>query len=156
MRRKTNETEVILTWGDSISINTGVEIFDHFLSQMAVHGGFNLEITATGSNEHHIVEDVGICLGQAFLEMKKGRIGYSIVPMDDALVMVVIDFSGRGYSQIEGNNELMSTFLGAFAREGRFNLHVVILRGENEHHIVEAVFKALGRALREGINGETK
>lgn len=155
IKRKTNETEISLNLeGVSICISTSIPMFDHLLSQMAKHGEFKLEITATGDNEHHIVEDVGICLGQAFLETRKGRVGYSIVPMDDALAMVVVDFSDRGYSHIQIPDNLISIFLEALAREGRFNLHIPILYGNDNHHIGEAIFKALGRALRAGINDE--
>lgn len=157
INRKTTETEISLNlWGASIDINTGIAMFDHFLSQMAKHGGFNLEITATGDNEHHIAEDVGICLGQALLKVEKGRIGHSIVPMDDALVMVVVDFSNRSYSHIQipnsNESENVFVFLEALAREGRFNLYAIVLHGNNTHHMVEAIFKALGRVLREVCN----
>lgn len=156
IKQKTSETEISLNLeGVSTHINTGIPMFDHLLSQMAKHGKFNLEITTKGDNEHHIVEDVGICLGQELLGMKKGRIGYAIVPMDDALAMVVIDFSGRGYPYIRMPNgdetRMAFNFLGTLAREGRFNLHIAVLRGDNSHHIAEAIFKALGRALRAGI-----
>ena len=155
IKRKTNETEISLNLaGASICISTGISMFDHLLSQMAKHGKFNLEITAKGDNEHHIVEDVGICLGQALLKIKKGRVGHSIVLMDDALAMVVVDFGDRGYSNIRFRDELAFIFLEALAREGRFNLHAVAIYGENDHHISEAVFKALGRALRAGIIDE--
>ena len=163
IKRKTSETEISLNLeGVFTHINTGIPMFDHFLSQMAKHGKFNLEITATGDNEHHIAEDVGICLGQALLRMEKGRVGHSIVPMDDALAMVVIDFSDRGYSNIQISPPIpdsdeantASIFLEALAREGRFNLYAVGLYGKDGHHMAEAVFKALGRALRAGIEDE--
>ena len=158
IKRKTSETEISLNLaGASICITTSISMFDHFLFQMAKHGKFNLEITATGDNEHHIIEDVGTCLGQALLEMKKGMVGYSIIPMDDALVMVVVDFGDRGYSHIElPNSHWVSIFLEALAREGRFNLHTTVFYGSDSHHIAEAIFKALGRALRAGIIDEQK
>lgn len=152
INRETDETQIRLDLeGSCISVTTGIKIFDHYLSQMARHGKFKLEITATGDNEHHIVEDVGICLGQVFLETKKGRVGYSVVPMDDALVMAVVDFSDRGYSHIQlPDCDMVSIFFRALAREGRFNIHIVALYGYDSHHIAEAAFKALGRALRMG------
>lgn len=155
IKRKTSETEISLNLeGASIRISTGIPMFDHLLSQMAKHGKFNLEITAKGDNEHHIVEDVGICLGQALLKMEKGRVGHSIVLMDDALAMVAVDFSDRAYSHIQIPDDITPIFLEALAREGRFNLHIPMLYGNDKHHISEAIFKALGRALRAGIEDE--
>jgi imidazoleglycerol-phosphate dehydratase len=138
---------------------------DHMLDLWARHGLFDLTVTARGDLEidaHHTVEDVGICLGQAFYQAlgdKRGirRYGHALVPMDEALAEVVVDLSNRPHfewrAQLpEGrvgqfDTELVHEFLWKMALEGRFTLHVIIHYGRNTHHMIEAVFKALGRAL---------
>jgi imidazoleglycerol-phosphate dehydratase len=166
IQRKTAETDIMVEIGiDGIGkydIKTGIYIFDHFLSALARHGLFDINIKATGDDPHHLVEDVAICLGQAFgraLGDKRGivRIADATVPMDEALANVVVDISGRGYAvtdlSLAGNDlsgfppDLVRHFLESFAVEGRMNLHARILYGRNDHHKAEAVFKALGRAL---------
>jgi imidazoleglycerol-phosphate dehydratase len=137
-------------------------MFDHLLSQLAQHGRFDLKISATGDDPHHLVEDVAICLGKAFSEAlgeKRSiiRMGDASVPMDDALAMVAVDISGRGYTVLElpfsdndmagFSTDLIRHFLESFAIEARLNLHTKILYGINDHHKAEALFKALGRAL---------
>ncbi|MBN1368770.1 MAG: imidazoleglycerol-phosphate dehydratase, partial [Dehalococcoidaceae bacterium] len=143
-------------------ISTGIRLFDHLLEQLARHGKFDLTISATGDDAHHLVEDVAIVLGQVLnqaLGEKRGivRMGDAIVPMDDALATVALDLSGRSYTvldiEFEGNDlfgfatDLIRHFLETFAREGRFNLHGGVAYGTNDHHKAEAFFKALGRAL---------
>jgi imidazoleglycerol-phosphate dehydratase len=143
-------------------ISTGIRLFDHLLDQLGRHGMFDLKISATGDDAHHLVEDVAIVLAQAFEEAlgeKRGivRMADATVPMDDALATVVIDISGRGYSvldiEFEGNDmfgfptDLIRHFLETFAREARINLHGGLAYGTNDHHKAEAFFKALGRAL---------
>jgi imidazoleglycerol-phosphate dehydratase len=144
--------------------------FDHMLVLFTRHGLFDLDIEAVGDLEvdgHHTVEDVGLCLGQALKESlgnRSGirRYGHAVVPMDDALVQVAVDLSGRPYlawplealplPQIGSfATELVAEFMRAFVNQGGLNLHVRILAGSNTHHMVEAVFKALGRALREAV-----
>jgi len=137
-------------------------MFDHLLAQLAQHGVFDIKISATGSNQHHLVEDVAICLGRAFGEAlgeKRGivRMADATVPMDDALAIVAVDFSGRGYTVLElpftDNDmagfptDLIRHFLESFAVEARLNLHARVAYGTNDHHKAEALFKALGRAL---------
>jgi imidazoleglycerol-phosphate dehydratase len=132
------------------------------LSQLARHGRFNLSIKASGDDQHHLAEDVAICLGKALgqaLGEKRGiiRMGDATVPMDDALAMVAVDISGRGYSVLElpfsGNDmagfptDLIRHFLESLASEARLNLYARVLSGTNDHHKAEALFKALGRAL---------
>jgi imidazoleglycerol-phosphate dehydratase len=144
------------------SINTGVRIFDHMLSLFAKHGLFDIKLTATGDDIHHLVEDVAICLGKAFGEAlgeKRGivRMANASVPMDETLTTVVVDIGGRGYpvikAELSGNDlsglpsDLVRHFLESFAIEGRMNLHAAIIYGTNDHHKAEALFKALGRAL---------
>lgn len=169
--RKTGETEIgikldIDGQGNS-KIATGVPFLDHMLNLFAVHGFFDLEISAKGDIEvdyHHTVEDVGICLGKSFGEAlgNKGginRYGMSYLPMDETLVRAVVDISNRPYlhyqvkvpDQKVGNFDtcLAQEFLRAFAFNAGITLHVDLLHGENSHHIIEAVFKALGRAMNE-------
>jgi imidazoleglycerol-phosphate dehydratase len=137
-------------------------MFDHLLSQLAQHGRFNLRVSASGDDEHHVIEDVAICLGKALAEAlgeKRGiiRMADAAVPMDDALATVVVDISGRGYTVLElpfADNDmagfptdLIRHFLESLAIEARLNLHASILYGTNDHHKAEALFKALGRAL---------
>jgi imidazoleglycerol-phosphate dehydratase len=166
VKRETKETKVSLELGvdgtGQAKISTGIKMFDHLLSQMAQHGRFNLMVSAGGDDEHHVIEDVAICLGKAFGETlgeRRGiiRMADAAVPMDDALAMVAVDISGRGYSVLElpfaGNDmagfptDLIRHFLESLAIEARLNLHAKILYGANDHHKAEALFKALGRAL---------
>ena len=166
VRRETKETNISLElnidgsgkWG----MNTGIRMFDHLLAQLAQHGVFDIKISATGDNQHHLVEDVALCLGKAFGEAlgeKRGiiRMADACVPMDDALALVVVDISGRGYTVLDlpftdndmagFHTDLIRHFLESFALETRLNLHAKILYGTNDHHKAEALFKALGRAL---------
>ncbi len=137
-------------------------MFDHLLSQVAQHGRFDIKISATGDDQHHLVEDVAICLGRAFGEAlgeKRGiiRMADAAVPMDDALATVIVDISGRGYTVLDlpftDNDmagfptDLIRHFLESFASEARLNLHALVVYGTNDHHKAEALFKALGRAL---------
>jgi imidazoleglycerol-phosphate dehydratase len=166
VKRETKETKISLELGLDGSgkwqISTGLKMFDHLLSQLAQHGRFDLKISATGDDPHHLVEDVAICLGKAFSEAlgeKRSiiRMGDASVPMDDALAMVAVDISGRGYTVLElpfsdndmagFSTDLIRHFLESFAIEARLNLHTKILYGINDHHKAEALFKALGRAL---------
>jgi imidazoleglycerol-phosphate dehydratase len=166
VKRQTKETnirlELNLDGSGEWEISTGIRVLDHLLAQLAQHGRFNLKISATGDNQHHIVEDVGICLGRAFSEAlgeKRGivRMGDATVPMDDALAIAAVDISGRGYTVLElpfSDNDmagfatdLIRHFLESFANEARLNLHAKVLYGTNDHHKAEALFKALGRAL---------
>jgi len=166
IERKTRETNISLALNidgsGKYEINTGLRMFDHLLSQLAQHGRFDLKISAAGDDQHHVVEDVAICLGKAFGEAlgeKRSiiRMGDAAVPMDDALAMVAVDISGRGYSVLElpfSDNDmagfatdLIRHFLESLAIEARLNLHAKVLYGTNDHHKAEALFKALGRAL---------
>ena len=166
IKRETRETNISLELkidgSGKCEVNTGIRMFDHVLAQLARHGIFDIKISATGDDQHHLVEDVAICLGKAFGEAlgeKRGiiRMANALVPMDDALAIVVVDISGRGYSVLElpfSDNDmfgfptdLIRHFLESFAIEARLNLHAKILYGINDHHKAEALFKALGRAL---------
>ena len=166
VERKTRETnvslELNLDGSGKYEINTGIKMFDHMLAQLAQHGRFDLKISASGDDQHHLVEDVALCLGKALGEAlgeKRSiiRMGDATVPMDDVLATVAVDISGRGYTMLDmpfSENDmagfatdLIRHFLESFAIEARLNLHAKILYGTNDHHKAEALFKALGRAL---------
>ena len=169
-QRKTSETEIgldlLIDGTGTSSISTGVPFFDHMLTLFAKHGRFDLEVRAKGDVEidfHHTVEDTGIVLGQAFhsaLGEKRGiyRYGSGHFPMDETLVRVALDVSGRpflDYRAPEGvphvgekfNFSLVEEFLRAFAFNAMINLHVEIIYGRDPHHMAEAVFKGLARSL---------
>jgi imidazoleglycerol-phosphate dehydratase len=177
--RKTRETRIALTLcldGGDYRHQTGIGFFDHMLDHLARHGRLGLTVAAEGDthvDDHHTVEDVGIVLGQALntaLGDKKGieRYGFASVPMDEALARVSVDLSGRPALVFEARfNDpagkigsfdvpLVREFLTALVNHGQFNCHVEAPRGENDHHIAEAIFKALGRALRQAaaVTGE--
>ena len=166
VKRETKETnislELSIDGSGQYKINTGIKMFDHLLSQVAQHGRFDIKISATGDDQHHLVEDVALCLGRAFGEAlgeKRGivRMADTTVPMDDALATVIVDISGRGYTVLDlpftDNDmagfptDLIRHFLESFASEARLNLHALVVYGTNDHHKAEALFKALGRAL---------
>ena len=166
IKRKTKETNISLEFNVDGSgqwqIATGIKMFDHLLAQVAQHGRFDLKISATGDDQHHLAEDVALCLGKALnqaLAKKQGivRMADASVPMDDALATVAVDISGRGYTVLElsfnkndmagFSTDLIRHFLESFALETKLNLHARIVYGTNDHHKAEALFKALGRAL---------
>lgn len=173
VNRKTKETDITVKLnldgtGES-TISTGIGFFDHMLTLFARHGHFNLQIQCQGDLDvdgHHTVEDVGLALGEAItraLGTKEGitRYGTSYVPMDEALCRAIVDLSGRpflvckaefpGDSMGEMNTELVEEFFRALAAQGRMNLHVEVLYGKNCHHMAEAMFKAMARALAAAI-----
>jgi imidazoleglycerol-phosphate dehydratase len=173
IERRTGETRVnvhlVLEGTGRWEIQTGVGFFDHMLSHIAAHGMLDLEVHAQGDlhvDAHHTVEDVGIVLGQAVRQAlgdRAGivRYGQSLLPMDEALALVAVDISGRGllvadlpFASLQVgafDTELVSEFLRALAHHAGLTLHVRILCGENTHHQIEALFKGLGRALRQAI-----
>lgn len=178
IQRKTAETAITASLaidgtGNS-EIATGIGFFDHMLILFTKHGFFDLKLAADGDLEvdgHHTVEDAGIVLGQAFTKAlgdKSGikRYGTVFVPMDEALVMVSLDISGRPYLAFDVeipterigtfDSELTEEFLRAFAVHAGLTLHVRLLAGKNAHHIVEGVFKALGRALDEATRKDER
>lgn len=169
--RKTKETKVEvrinLDGSGRASVSTSIKFLDHLLGSFAKHGCLDLAIKARGDLEHHIAEDVMIALGGALnkaLGTKAGirRMGDAIVPMDDALVLTAVDLSGRAYAEIEAkfakkrlndlSSDLIEHLLQTLAINGKLNLHVQVLRGRNDHHKAEAIFKALGVALAEAIS----
>ena len=173
IERQTQETcvsiRLCLDGQGCSSINTGIGFFDHMLNLLSKHGLFDLSVKAEGDlfiDGHHTVEDCGIVLGQALLQClgdKHGirRYGTAFLPMDEALVMVSLDISGRPYLSCElelpaaslggFDTELTEEFLRALAYNAGITLHVKQLAGKNTHHIIEAVFKGLGRALEEAV-----
>jgi imidazoleglycerol-phosphate dehydratase len=178
INRKTTETSIKLSLdldGKGTSeINTGIPFFDHMLILFAKHGLFDLKVEAAGDLEvdgHHTVEDIGICLGQAIKESlgdKRGikRYGLAFVPMDEALAMVSLDISGRAYLvydvDLEGetiggfDTDLMVELLQAVVNNAGLTLHVKLMAGRNAHHIVEAIFKALAKALDMGTSIDSR
>ncbi|WP_144471404.1 imidazoleglycerol-phosphate dehydratase HisB [Bacillus pumilus] len=169
--RKTNETNISLALeidGEGkADIQTDVPFMTHMLDLFTKHGHFNLTVDAKGDtdvDDHHTTEDIGIVLGQMFKEAlgdKKGikRYGSSFVPMDETLAQVVVDLSNRFHLEMRASfpsqkvgtfdTELVHEFLWKFALEARINLHVIVHYGTNTHHMIEAIFKAMARALDE-------
>ena len=168
--RKTNETvikiKINLDGSGQYDIDTGIPFFDHMLTQVAIHGLFDLEIDATGDleiDQHHTIEDVALSLGQGFQEAlgdKAGieRMGQALVPMDESLCQVILDFSGRPYLVYDAAWEdprvggfpvtLVEHFFYSFCMSSKSTLHTRVLYGKDNHHKVEALFKAFGRALK--------
>ena len=171
--RQTKETKIELTLDldgkGEHEIETGIPFLDHMLSHLALHGLLDLTVRAQGDlevDEHHTVEDVAICLGKALdqaLGERRGivRMAHAMVPLDEALALVAVDLGGRGYAALDmvfstdriGQlpTEMIGHLLSAFAIEGRFNLHVQVPVGTNDHHKAEAAFKALARALADAV-----
>ena len=176
LHRKTAETDVRLRLaleGGEVRVDTGLAFFDHMLLQLAKHGGLGLEVQATGDlkvDSHHLVEDVGLTLGEALREAlgdRRGlaRWGEAHVPMDETLARVVVDLSGRPYCVFQAGypglvlgdgfqTEMVREFFIAFAMRAQMNLHASILYGENTHHQIEALFKGLARALKAAVRVE--
>ena len=171
--RKTNETNISVDLdldGDGVTVATGVPFFDHMLDQLGKHGRIGLRIEAEGDLEidaHHTVEDTGIALGEALaraLGDKRGirRYGHALVPMEESLARVALDISGRPllvyeaeiHAEAVGQFDvgLTEEFLQALARAAGLTLHVHLLYGRNAHHSIEAIFKALARALADAIS----
>ena len=170
IERNTKETQIRLALNidgrGRYKVSTGIRFFDHMLELFAHHGGFDLELKATGDldvDQHHTVEDVGIVLGQGFAQAlgnKRGilRAGYFVMPMDETLGLAAVDFSGRTAAVIDTKvktrlvgdlqSELVFDFFEGFARGAHANVHARILYGRSNHHKIESLFKAFGRALR--------
>ncbi len=171
--RETRETrvhvEVTLDDASGADATTGIGFFDHMLDQLSFHGGFRLQLACQGDlhvDGHHTVEDSAIALGQAFRQALGDcsgirRYGHAIVPMDEALALCAVDVSGRGMcfmimpdtAERVGDFEvcLVREFFRAFAAHAGITTHIRVLAGENTHHVVEAMFKAAGRALRQAV-----
>jgi imidazoleglycerol-phosphate dehydratase len=173
VKRKTRETDIALSLAldgsGKYDVATGIGMLDHLLESLARHALFELDVKASGDidrDPHHLVEDLGLVLGQALNEAlgeRRGitRFGSATVPMDEALALVAVDLGGRPFASVElefGRDligalptEDIAHMLEAFAQEGRLNLHVRLLAGENDHHVAEAAIKGLARALRVAV-----
>lgn len=171
INRKTSETDIKLSVNldgkGKYNVKTGVRFFDHMLELFAKHGQFDLNIDCNGDidiDTHHTVEDIGICLGQAIKEAlsdKAGAVRYAttFTPMDEALSRVSLDISGRSFLHFDADftrervgdfeTEMTEEFFRAVAVEGGLTLHVKVEYGVNNHHMIEAIFKGFGRALKE-------
>lgn len=174
IERKTKETQIIaklnLDGDGKETVSTGIGFFDHMLTLFCIHGCLDLSVTAMGDLQvdfHHTVEDVGIVLGELIMTAlgdRRGisRYGHAVIPMDDALADVTIDLSNRPYlvvqlppipvNQNELDASLMKEFFRAFSNRAGMNLHIRIVYGDNWHHMIEAVFKGVGRALRQAVS----
>lgn len=172
INRKTKETDISLTLnldGGDVSIDTGIGFFDHMLNSFAVHGGFGLSVKVKGDlyvDDHHTIEDTGIVLGKAFSEALGDkssieRFGSFYVPMDEALAFASIDISGRPYLVFDADfpqekcGDYTSTmtweFMRAFAFNAGITLHTRVLYGNNSHHMIEAMYKAVAHALKQAV-----
>ncbi len=179
INRKTKETQIELTLNldgtGSHQVKSPVPFLNHMLEAFSKHSGFDLKVIAKGDthiDDHHTVEDIGICLGMALekaLGDKKGitRFGFFFVPLDEALVRAVVDLSGRNYINFAldlptkkriGNfdTELMEDFFRAVVDNGKFNLHLEKIHGRNSHHVTEAAFKSFARALKMAVAYDSK
>ncbi|MDR1941256.1 MAG: imidazoleglycerol-phosphate dehydratase HisB [Endomicrobium sp.] len=173
VKRKTNETDIAVNLNLDKSgkpeISTTIAFMDHMLSLFGAHAGISLKITAKGDthiDDHHLVEDIGIVVGSALKEAlgdKKGisRYGNFLLPMDEALCYVALDFSGRFYLSYEAdikfqktgfNYDLIQEFFYALACNAAMNLHIKMIKGRNNHHIAESMFKGFARALKQAVS----
>ena len=173
VKRETKETSILvklcLDGTGTSSISTGIGFMDHMLDHLAKHSGFDIDVKADGDLEidaHHTVEDLGICLGKAFADAVGNaegirRYGHAVVPMDEVLAEVTVDWSGRPFLAFradiprgrvgELDSELVEEFFRAFAMNCRVTVHVDLRHGDNVHHSVEGIFKAFARSLAEAV-----
>ena len=171
--RKTKETEIVircdLNGTGRAEIETGIGFFDHMLDSLSRHSGVDLKIQAKGDlhvDDHHTVEDVGLCLGEAICKAlgdKKGiqRFGWALCPMDEALARTALDLSGRpcfvftSVMELENvdnlQGESLPEFFRAISNSGKINLHLDLIRGENTHHAIEVLFKSFAQALKQAV-----
>jgi len=176
IKRKTKETDIFvkiyLDGSGNYSIKTQNQFFTHMLEQFSKHSGIDLELKAKGDIKvdlHHTLEDTGIVLGQAIneaLQDKKGikRFGYAFGVLDEALTRIIIDLSGRAYidynvdfnKKCDFDTEAIEEFFNGFARGGKFTLHIDKIKGKNNHHIIESIFKGFALAVKQAISKEGK
>jgi len=155
--RETTETSIrveLAPLGGSGSTETGIPFLDHMLNAFARYSGLSLNVKARGDLKHHVIEDVALTIGRAFREIipvGAARYGNRVVPMDDALVQVTVDIGGRPYYEGPLPSRLYDHWMRSFSNEAHATIHIVVLRGSDRHHIVEAAFKALGFALRDAL-----
>lgn len=172
IKRKTNETDIELTLdldGGKPFIDSGIGFMNHMLTLFAAHGRFGLEVRCKGDtdvDDHHSAEDIGIALGQAFSEAlgeKRGikRYGSCILPMDEALILTAVDFSGRAHLTFDAamptekvgsfDTGLVKEFWLGFVRQAQCSLHIREIYGDNTHHIIEGIFKSAARSIRAAV-----
>ena len=157
VERRTSETTIkveMAVGGGRADVRTGVPFLDHMMTALARYAGLDLTISATGDLRHHLIEDVALTVGEAFrrvLPATCARYGERTVPMDEALVLAVLDAGGRPFYQGPIPSSLYEHWMRSFCDAAKVTLHVRVLRGRDRHHIVEAAFKALGFALREAL-----
>ena len=178
IQRKTNETDIAMSLNidgsGKADINTGIGFFDHMLNSFARHGFFDLSLKVKGDlyvDSHHTIEDTGIVLGEAIkkaLGDKKGmkRYGYFILPMDETLVLASLDLSGRPYLVFDAefstdrvgdyDTEMVKEFFYAVSYAAGMNLHIKVLSGNNNHHIIEGIYKAFAKALDEATSFDAR
>ena len=178
IQRKTNETDIAMSLNidgsGKADINTGIGFFDHMLNSFARHGFFDLSLKVKGDlyvDSHHTIEDTGIVLGEAIkkaLGDKKGikRYGYFILPMDETLVLASLDLSGRPYLVFDAefstdrvgdyDTEMVKEFFYAVSYAAGMNLHIKVLSGNNNHHIIEGIYKAFAKALDEATSFDSR
>ena len=162
-KRETSETSIrveLRRGGGTTKTETGNGFLDHMLNAFARYSGLTLDVKASSDLKHHLVEDVALTLGRAFREiipLGAARYGNRVVPMDDALVQVSVDIGGRPYYEGPLPSRLYDHWMRSFSNEARATIHIVVLRGTDRHHVIEAAFKALGLALRDALadTGET-
>ncbi|UCE45726.1 MAG: imidazoleglycerol-phosphate dehydratase [Methanobacteriota archaeon] len=160
LTRETRETKVqvslVIEGEGNIKCDVPDEFLRHMVETLARYSGVDMDISASGDLEHHLAEDVAITMGRAYREAIGNapirRIASAVVPMDEALVQATIDIIDRPYAHLELPDETYSHFVRSFAMELRATVHTVVLRGKDEHHIIEATFKALGKALHEAMS----
>ena len=155
--RETTETSIrveLVAAGANGNIETGNRFLDHMLNAFARYSGLSLDVRARGDLKHHLIEDVALTVGRAFREIipaGAARYGNRVVPMDDALVQVTVDIGGRPYYEGPLPSRLYDHWMRSFSNEAQATIHIVVLRGRDRHHVVEAAFKALGLALRDAL-----
>jgi imidazoleglycerol-phosphate dehydratase len=162
-KRETSETSIrveLRAGAGTSKTETGNGFLDHMLNAFARYSGLTLDVKASSDLKHHLVEDVALTLGRAFREIipaGAARYGNRVVPMDDALVQVSVDIGGRPYYEGPLPSRLYDHWMRSFSNEARATIHVMVLRGSDRHHVIEAAFKALGLALRDALadTGET-
>jgi imidazoleglycerol-phosphate dehydratase len=156
-KRETAETSIrieLRAGGGTGKTETGNRFLDHMLTAFGRYSGLSLDVTARSDLGHHLIEDVALTLGRAFREIipaGAARFGTRVVPMDDALVQVSVDIGGRPYYEGPLPSRLYDHWMRSFSNEARATIHILVLRGSDRHHIVEAAFKALGLALRDAL-----
>ncbi len=159
VERSTRETEISaeidLDGTGRFEVESSIQFLKHMVETLARYASFDLKVSAYGDNDHHIIEDTAITIGKAFSKALDGRpierMATAVVPMDDALVMTSLDLVDRPYADIECPSPEYHHFMRSFAMSAGMTLHIVVMRGFDDHHVIEAGFKSLGKALKEAV-----